>query len=66
MHDGSLATLEEVIDFYDGGGRPNPNLDREIRPLGLSDAEKMALAAFLRSLAGQVTEGLQSPANGPQ
>jgi cytochrome c peroxidase len=66
MHDGSLATLEEVIDFYDGGGRPNPNLDREIRPLGLSDAEKKALAAFLRSLAGQVTEGLQSPANGPQ
>ncbi|HEY6656539.1 MAG TPA: hypothetical protein VI038_06890, partial [Methyloceanibacter sp.] len=26
MHDGSLATLEDVIDFYDAGGRPNPFL----------------------------------------
>jgi proteic killer suppression protein len=32
MHDGSLATLEEVVDFYSGGGRPNPSLDPEIRP----------------------------------
>jgi cytochrome c peroxidase len=26
MHDGSLATLEEVVEFYDRGGRANPNL----------------------------------------
>jgi cytochrome c peroxidase len=58
MHDGSLATLEEVIDFYDGGGKANLALDRDIRPLKLNAAEKKALAAFLRSLRGQITEGL--------
>ena len=59
MHDGSLATLEEVIDYYDRGGRPNPHLDREIRPLSLAPAEKRALAAFLRALSGRIREGLQ-------
>ena len=53
MHDGSLATIEAVIDFYNQGGRPNPHLDREIRPLKLTDDEKRTLAAFLRALAGQ-------------
>jgi cytochrome c peroxidase len=32
MHDGSLATLEDVVKFYDEGGRPNPTIDPEIRP----------------------------------
>jgi cytochrome c peroxidase len=50
MHDGSLGTLEEVVDFYDGGGHANPNLSRLIRPLLLSDYEKAALVAFLRCL----------------
>jgi cytochrome c peroxidase len=58
MHDGSLATLEEVIEFYNRGGNRNPNLDPEIRPLGLSEEEKRALAAFLRALNGQIREGL--------
>lgn len=57
MHDGSLATLEEVIDFYDGGGRENPNLDSEIRKLELAPAEKAALIEFLKSLSGKVQEG---------
>jgi cytochrome c peroxidase len=57
MHDGSLATLEEVIEFYDRGGRANPGLDAGIRPLGLSTEEKGSLAAFLRSLSGTVTDG---------
>jgi cytochrome c peroxidase len=48
MHDGSIANLEDVIDFYDRGGRPNPNLDSEIRPLRLGEDEKKALAAFLK------------------
>lgn len=52
MHDGSLATLEEVIEFYDRGGRPNPTLDSEIRPLRLTAKEKKALVAFLKSLNG--------------
>jgi cytochrome c peroxidase len=57
MHDGSLATLEDVLEFYDRGGRPNPSLDVRIRPLGLSSDEKASIAAFLRSLAGTVVEG---------
>jgi len=52
MHDGSLATLEDVIDHYDRGGTPNPHLDTEITPLNLSPAEKLQLIAFLESLTG--------------
>jgi cytochrome c peroxidase len=58
MHDGSIATIERVIDFYDAGGRPNPALDPEVRPLNLSAEEKSALAAFLGSLSGTITEGV--------
>ena len=54
MHDGSLATLEEVITFYDQGGRPNPNLDEEIKPLQLTAAEKSDLLEFLKSLTGPI------------
>lgn len=50
MHDGSVATLEEVVDHYDRGGTPNPRLDEEIQPLGLSAVEKRQLVAFLRAL----------------
>ncbi len=57
MHDGSVATLEEVVEFYDGGGRPSPTLDPEIHPLHFSPDERRALVAFLRSLTGQVIEG---------
>ena len=52
MHDGSVATLEDVVDFYDRGGGANPNLDPELRPLGLSPVEKRQLVAFLRALTG--------------
>jgi cytochrome c peroxidase len=57
MHDGSLRTLEEVINFYSDGGRRNPAQDPEIRPLRLTPAEKLALVAFLKSLSGTVREG---------
>ncbi len=57
MHDGSLQTLEEVIEFYDRGGNPNPYLDPDLRPLNLTAEEKGALVAFLRSLNGEVREG---------
>ena len=56
MHDGSLATLENVIDFYDHGGRPNPYLSPLIRPLYLDRYEKAALVAFLRTLTDQQFE----------
>jgi len=58
MHDGSLATLEAVVDFYSDGGRRNPYLDPRVRPLRLSDQEKRQLVAFLRALNGPIREGL--------
>lgn len=58
MHDGSLATLEDVVEFYAKGGEKNPYLDREIQPLRLKPEEKTALVAFLRTLSGTVREGL--------
>lgn len=57
MHDGSLSSLEEVVDFYSDGGRPNPYLDPRIRPLALDEDEKAALVAFLRTLEGEIEEG---------
>ncbi len=50
MHDGSLRTLAEVIEFYDGGGGANPSLDAKIRPLGLTPDEKAAIVVFLEAL----------------
>jgi cytochrome c peroxidase len=57
MHDGSIGTLEDVVEFYDGGGRGNPSLDAEVRPLRLSSNERRQLSAFLRTLSGQVQFG---------
>jgi len=58
MHDGSLATLEAVIAFYDRGGIDNPEKSALLLPLGLDGAEKAALAAFLRALTGGEAEAL--------
>ena len=58
MHDGSLATLENVIDFYSDGGRKNPHLDEEIRPVKFTEQEKNDLLAFLRTLSGKVRDGI--------
>jgi cytochrome c peroxidase len=58
MHDGSFPTLESVVEFYDGGGRTNPGLDREIRPLQLSPGDKRDLVAFLRALTGHISDGM--------
>ena len=59
MHDGSLTTLDEVIEYYDRGGNTNPALDAELRPLRLTQSEKSALRAFLQSLSGTIVEGNQ-------
>ncbi len=51
MHDGSLATLEDVVEFYVRGGTPNPTLDSSIKPLSrLLARDKRDLVAFLQSL----------------
>ena len=54
MHDGTLASLESVVDFYDRGGKSNPHLDPLIQPLRLTLQEKEALVEFLRCLSGKV------------
>lgn len=51
MHDGSLATLADVVEFYRQGGRPNANLDPRIQPIELSDEDAEHLVAFLRALS---------------
>jgi cytochrome c peroxidase len=50
MHDGSVKTLEEVVEFYNRGGGPNPHLDPAVRPLNLSKDEAADLVAFLKAL----------------
>jgi len=54
MHDGSLATLQEVVAFYDRGGIPNPALSPDIARLGLVAAEQADLVAFLEALSGEI------------
>lgn len=50
MHNGVFATLREVVDFFDKGGVV-PNKAPQLRPLGLSVAEKQDIVAFLESLS---------------
>jgi cytochrome c peroxidase len=50
MHDGSVPTLEAVIDQYDRGGNGDPTTDPQIEALSLTAEEKAELLAFLRSL----------------
>ncbi len=61
MHDGSEKTLEQVVEFYDRGGNPNPNLSGEIKPLHLRAGEKADLVAFLKSLTGEIPKAATTP-----
>jgi cytochrome c peroxidase len=51
MHDGSLATLADVVRFYREGGRPNDGLDPLLAPLAMTDADAHNLEAFLAALS---------------
>ncbi|MES9981182.1 MAG: hypothetical protein ABW107_20880, partial [Candidatus Thiodiazotropha sp. 6PLUC5] len=62
MHNGSLSTLKDVVDFYDLGGVPNELLDPLIRPLGLTELEKEDLVVFLQSLTGSNVDTLVADA----
>lgn len=53
MHDGSLKTLEQVVEHYDKGGTKNPWLDKRMKPLHLTAQEKKDLVAFMKSLSGE-------------
>jgi cytochrome c peroxidase len=52
MHDGSIATLEDVVRYYGKGGNPNPHLDKDLKPVDFSDADVRHLIAFLKALTG--------------
>jgi cytochrome c peroxidase len=66
MHDGSLKTLEDVVEFYDKGGTPNKNLDQKIKALHLTAQDKMDLVAFLNSLSGEGWQNITPPEKFPQ
>lgn len=53
MHDGSLKTLDEVVEHYNKGGNPNPALDKDIRKLNLTDQEKKDVVEFMKALTGE-------------
>lgn len=65
MHDGSLATLEAVVDFYDRGGGALADKSALLGPLGLSWDEKAALVAFLRALDGAGVDALAARSRPP-
>jgi cytochrome c peroxidase len=56
MHDGSIATLEGVVAYYNEGGTPHALQASQLRPLGLSEDEQADLAAFLRALTDPALE----------
>lgn len=64
MHDGSLATLEDVVAYYEKGGTGNGGLDAKLRPFELEKGEKADLVAFLHALTSKRRPGLAEPARG--
>src|SRR6185295_13735813 len=78
-HNGSYGTLEQVIDFYNRGGnmhrtttgdttaygKNSSNFDADVMPIGLSDAEKAALVAFLKTLTDDRVRYEKAPFDHP-
>ncbi len=62
MHDGSLATLKDVVEFYNRGGAANENIDSGVMPLKLSKTQINDLVGFLNSLTGSNVTQLVSDA----
>lgn len=62
MHDGSLSTLRDVVEFYNAGGIDNPLLDPLLGPLKLTASEIDAIVAFMQSLTGSNVESLVADA----
>ena len=54
MHDGSIATLEAVMDHYNQGGIKRPSLSELMKPLGLSKQECADLVAFMMTLTSDM------------
>jgi len=53
FHDGSAKTLDDVMAHYNRGGDTKDNLDGDITPLSLNDAEQKDLVAFMKALTGK-------------
>jgi len=53
MHDGSLKTLEEVVEHYNKGGTKNPQLSDKIVKLNLTDQQKTDLVEFMKACTGE-------------
>jgi cytochrome c peroxidase len=79
FHNGSYGTLEQVIDFYNRGGnvhrtsngdtsaygKNSSNFDADVMALGLTDAEKAALVAFLKTLTDDRVRYEKAPFDHP-
>ncbi len=57
MHNGMIATLEEVVEFYNQGGGRDSNKSKLMKPLKLTSAEKQSLVEFLEALSGDLLVG---------
>jgi cytochrome c peroxidase len=55
MHNGSLATLESVIEHYNQGGVERPSRSDLMKPLGLTAQDKTDLVAFLMTLTSNLS-----------
>ena len=66
MHDGSIKTLEEVVEHYDKGGIKNRWLHQDIRPLKLTKQDKSDLVSFLHALDGEGWQQFKAPASLPK
>ncbi len=66
MHDGSLKTLDDVVEYYDQGGIKNKNLHPLMKPLHLSPEDKKAIVSFLQSLSGEGWQHFTEPTYFPQ
>lgn len=65
MHDGSLETLEDVLDYYARGGLPNLYLDPMMASFTLSEQDKQDVIRFLESLGGEQTTNRSAKAGSP-
>jgi len=52
MHDGSLATLMDVVEHYNKGGTPNSHLSDKVKPLKLTEQEKLDIVEFMKACTG--------------
>jgi cytochrome c peroxidase len=66
MHDGSVKTLNDVLDIYARGGLPNPHLDTRLTRFYLDEQTKQNLISFLDSLSGEGWQKITPPTAFPQ